>query len=119
GKTADWYQNLHVNPQAGLNIKGRSLCAIARKPQTEAEWNGVIAFLKASPVSYLSEPNMVNQLDDPEVREAIKEWPVLTFDLTENPCPSPVKPDLVWIWPAVLLTPMLYVIVKWLHKRKP
>ncbi len=76
---ADWYQNLQVHPRASLNVKAESLCTIARKPHTEAEWDGVIAFLKASPVSHLSEPNLVGQLDDPNVREAIKNWPIFTF----------------------------------------
>ena len=118
GTRPDWYKNLQANPQVGLNIHGQRLCARARAPETEAEWEGLIAYLKASPVTQISAPGMVEKLDDPGVRDEIKKWPVLTFDPLDRPCPAPLEADLVWAWPLMLLAAASIMLVKWLHVRK-
>ena len=114
----DWYQNLLKNPQAGLNIANRQLCARARKPETEEEWQGVLRFLKSSPVTQLSEPDLAEQLEDANLLDIIKKWPVLTFDPTDEPCPPPLKADLAWAWPMILLASAAILFVGWLHNRE-
>lgn len=114
----DWFQNLRKNPQAGLNIANRQLCARARKPETEEEWEGVLTFLKSSPVAQFSEPDLAEQLEDATLLNAIKNWPVLTFDLTDEPCPPPLEADLTWAWPLILLASAGFLLVGWLHNRK-
>ena len=114
----DWYQNLLNNPQAGLNTADRQLCARARKPETEEEWQGVLRFLKSSPVAQLSEPDLADQLEDATLINAIKNWPVLTFDLTDEPCPLPLEADLTWAWPLILLASAGILLVGWLHNRQ-
>lgn len=118
GSQPDWYKNLQANPQATLTVKESNICVQARNPETEAEWDGVISFLKNSPVSQLSEPWLVDHLEDFEIREAIKRWPILTFDPTANPCPSPLDADLVWAWPPLLLSTALLILAAWLIHRK-
>jgi len=118
GERPDWYKNLQANPQAGLNIKGQRLCVKARKPQKAAEWDGVFAFLKASPVSHFSEPARVNELYDLGIRGAIKKWPVMTFDPINESCPAPLEADLAWAWPLILLSGALLILKKWLYHRK-
>ncbi len=118
GNKPDWYKNLQAHPQAGLSIKDKRLYVNTRKPQTEAEWDGVIAYLKASPVTHLSDQNLIYKLDDPKTREGIKKWPILTFDPTEEPCPPPLKADLVWAWPVILLGASFLLLIKWLSHRK-
>jgi deazaflavin-dependent oxidoreductase (nitroreductase family) len=117
GENAHWYKNLQAHPRAGLNISGKRLCTIARKPQTKAEWDGVIVFLKASPVTHLSEPNLAAQLDDPEAREAIKNWPIFTFEPTNEPCPPAVEADLIWTWPLIMLIAALSILMNWLFRQ--
>jgi len=114
----DWVKNLQKNPQAGLNIKNLQLCAMARKPETEAEWGGAIAFLKSSPVAQISEPGLADHLDDLTLREAIKNWPLFTFDAVDSPCPLPLDTDLAWAWPLILLASALILLVSWLSHRK-
>jgi deazaflavin-dependent oxidoreductase (nitroreductase family) len=110
----DWFQNLQENPRVGLNIKDQRICARARRPETPEEWEGVIAFLQSSPVAQLSEPVLVDQLDDAAIREIIQDWPILTFDHTNEPCPKPLKADLVWAWPLILLVGAGAILLLWL-----
>lgn len=114
----DWYRNLQENPQAGLNIKYQKLRVRARIPETEAEWEGVIAFLKSSPVAELSEPGLDHHLDDPEIQDAIKNWPIFTFDASESTCPPPLDADLVWAWPLIFLAAAAILLLSWLKHRK-
>lgn len=118
GTRPDWYKNLQANPQAGLTIKDQRLCARARTPETEAEWDGLIAYLKASPVTQLSAPGIMEKLDNPGVRDEIKKWPMLTFDPLDGLCPAPLEADLVWAWPLILLAAASLMLIKWLHDRK-
>jgi deazaflavin-dependent oxidoreductase (nitroreductase family) len=114
----DWYRNLQENPQAGLNLRSQIRCARARKPETDAEWEGVIAFLKSSPVAELSTSGLVHHLDDPEIQNAIKNWPIFTFDTSEAPCPPPLETELVWVWPLIFLAAALILLLSWLGYRK-
>jgi len=118
GDTPDWYQNLQKDPHVTLNVRNDVLRMIARKPETQSEWEGVINFLKASPVSILSSHGLVNQLDDQQIQKEIKHWPVLTFDSTQEPCPKPLEPDLTWAWPLILLFSARAVLRCWLRYRK-
>ena len=118
GDTPDWYQNLQKDPHVTLNTGKTALHMLARKPETQGEWEGVLNFLKASPVSILSNPRMVNQLDNPKFQQEIKQWPVLTFDSTQELCPSPLEADLTWAWPLILLFSAREVFRCWLRHRK-
>ncbi|MEA3328032.1 MAG: nitroreductase/quinone reductase family protein [Chloroflexota bacterium] len=118
GDTPDWYQNLQKDPHVTLNTGGTVQHMRSRKPGIQSEWEGVFNFLKTSPVSILSSPGLVNQLDDPQFQEEIKHWPVLTFDSTQEPCPKPLEPDLTWAWPLILLISARAVLRCWLRHRK-
>jgi len=118
GDTPDWYQNLQNDPHVTLNTDKTTLYMLARKPETQSEWEEVVKFLKTSPVSILSSHGLVNQLDDPKFQQEIKHWPVLTFDKTQEPCPKPLEPDLTWAWPLILLFSARAVLRCWLRYRK-
>ena len=112
----DWYRNMLADPHVTINLGTQVLPRIARKPETDEEWAGVVAYLKASPISLLSDPALVNNLDDPQVKEAIKTWPVLTFDTTEETCPPPLESDLLWTWPLILLGAAFIILFGWLNR---
>lgn len=114
----DWYRNLQKDPHVTLNISNDALYMHARKPETPSEWEGVIKFLKTSPVSILNKTDMLKQLEDPDVQEEIRQWPFLTFDHTEEACPEPLEPDLTWAWPLILLFSARAIIQCWLRHRK-
>jgi hypothetical protein len=95
-----------------------TLRTIARKPETEEEWEGVLDFLRSSPVARLSEPALLEKIDEPQIRSAIKTWPILTFDPTDEVCPSPLETDLLWTWPLILFGIALFVLFNWLWQRK-
>ena len=118
GQEPDWYKNIQADPRVILNTDRGFLKGIARKPETEEEWQGVYAFLRNSPVTFLTDPQMDRKLDDPEIQAQIKNWPVLTFDPTDEPCPPPLEEDLVWAWPLILIGLALHILIGWLIQRK-
>lgn len=119
GDKPDWYKNLKTNPHVSINTDQGIKHAIARKPKTAEEWEGVLIYLKQSPISNISEPEMIRNINDPEILDQIKTWPVLTFDTTEEPCPPAVDADLGWTWPFLLLLLALNILIGWLiHKNK-
>ncbi len=118
GHQTDWFKNLLANPHVTLNTAQGVINAIARKPETSEEWQQVYTFIKSSPVTIIAEPAIISQLDDPDVQEAIKSWPVLTFDPTDKVCPPPLDADLVWSWPLILILTALNIFVGWLIQRK-
>lgn len=117
GTHPDWFKNLQMDPRVTIQMGQNILHAIARKPQTEHEWDGVIAFLKSSPVAKLSQPDLLEKLGSSEIRAAIKTWPILTFDPTDEACPPPLKSDLIWTWPLILIDIALFVFIYWLFSR--
>jgi len=118
GNKPDWYRNLLAEPHTSLNIGKETLHVIAKRPDSQQEWAGVIAFLKSSPVAQISEPGLVNQLDDLHVQEMIKSWPVFTFEPTDEPCPTALERDLLWAWPLILLSAAFLILRSWLGTRK-
>jgi deazaflavin-dependent oxidoreductase (nitroreductase family) len=114
----DWYQNLQANPHVTLNTDQGVMHAIARKPETEEEWRGAAGFFKNSPIAIIIAPGLVRKMDDPEFLEEIKDWPVLTFDRTVEPCPPALETDLLWAWPIILLALALRIMLGWLFHRK-
>lgn len=117
GDKPDWYRNLKANPHVSINTDQGVIHAIARKPKTKKEWQGVIAYLQHSPISTISDLDRSKNLNEPEILAQVKHWPVLTFDTTEDPCPPAVDADLVWTWPLVLLILALNILIGWLIHR--
>jgi deazaflavin-dependent oxidoreductase (nitroreductase family) len=118
GTKPDWFKNILADPNVTLQINQKVLHLIARKPETESEWDAVVAFLKSSPMAELTEKDSLNTLDKPEVRDAIKTWPVLTFDATEEACPTSLETDLLWCWPLILTGTALALFIWWLCQSK-
>jgi deazaflavin-dependent oxidoreductase (nitroreductase family) len=118
GTKPDWFKNILADPHITLQMNQKILHALARKPETESEWDAVVAYLKSSPMAKLIENDSINTLDKPEVRHAIKTWPVLTFDPTEETCPTPLETDLLWCWPLILLGTALAIFIWWLCHSK-
>lgn len=118
GTESDWFKNINNKPHVTFQTDRGTLCAIARKPETEEEWEGVFEFLRSSPVARLSEPALLGKIDEPQIRTAIKTWPILTFDPTDEVCPPPLETDLLWTWPLILFGIALFVLINWLWQRK-
>ena len=120
GTAPDWFRNLQTDPHVTLNLGEEHRNMLAYKPQTKQEWDGVLAYLKSSPVSVLSNPGLIHQLDKPEIQQVIKTWPVLTFKPTQDPCPPPLEADLVWAWPFILILLAIKLLVGWMiiHSEK-
>lgn len=91
--------------------------AIARKPGTEEEWQGVIAYLRHSPISNFSNPGKLAKLNEPEILAQVKTWPVWTFDTTNEPGPDAVEHNLIWTWPLILLLLAINILFGWLIHR--
>ncbi len=113
----DWYQNLQADSHVTLNTDQGVQHAIAHKPETEEEWQGVTAFLTHSPVAILVAPELVRKIDDPEIQKQIRKWPWLTFDPSDEPCPPALETDLLWAWPIILILLALRILIGWLIRR--
>ena len=114
----DWYQNLKAHPYVTLQTSQGPHAMFARAPKTAEEWQGALDYLKESPVPTLVIPEVVDHLNDPEVQAQIREWPVVLFEPTEEPCPEPLPVDLYWAWPLILLALAFQIVFWWLISRK-
>ncbi|MBG0787666.1 MAG: nitroreductase family deazaflavin-dependent oxidoreductase [Anaerolineaceae bacterium] len=114
----DWYQNLKAHPYVTLQTGQGTHAMFARRPETAEEWQGALDYLKESPVPALVIPEVVEHLDDPEIQAQIREWPVVIFEPTEEPCPEPLAVDLYWAWPLILLALAFEITFWWLISRK-
>lgn len=117
GDQPDWYRNLQADPHVTLNTDRGIINALARKPQGQHEWNAVLDYLRTSPITNLSQQDLINRLDDPAVLKQIQQWPVITFDPANEEDPPPLTADLVWAWPLILLTAALNILITWLATR--
>jgi deazaflavin-dependent oxidoreductase (nitroreductase family) len=118
GDQPDWYQNLAVNPQVTIQNGYERICATARPPKTEDEWEAVRLYLLHSPIGKLLNASYSDELQDADDMEKVKQWPALTFDPTDTPCPPPLEADLVWAWPLILLGAAIDITVAWLLSRR-
>jgi deazaflavin-dependent oxidoreductase (nitroreductase family) len=114
----DWYQNLKANPHVTLQTNQGVHHMLARRPETDEEWQGVFDYLKKSPVPTLIIPEVVEHLNDPEIRKQILDWPVVLFEPTDEPCPAALEIDLIWTWPLILLFLAFEITFWWLVTRK-
>lgn len=114
----DWYQNLRANPHVTLQTNQGVHHMHARRPETDTEWQGVLEYLKESPVPALVIPEVIENLNDPEIRKQIRDWPVVFFEPTEEPCPADLEIDLLWAWPLILLFLAVKITFGWLVVRK-
>lgn len=114
----DWYLNLQANPHVTLQTDQGAHHVIARRPETDEEWEGIIKYIKKSPIPTLVIPEVVAHLDDPEVQKQIRDWPVVFFEATDEPCPADLEIDLLWTWPLILLFLAFEITFWWLVHRK-
>jgi deazaflavin-dependent oxidoreductase (nitroreductase family) len=118
GEGTDWYLNIQESPQVTIQNGFERVCAIARPPETEEEWQAVYLYLTHSPVGKLLVPAESEDLPASEIIEGVHDWPVLTFEPTDQPCPTPLEADLVWAWPLILLGMAFDVTTLWLLSRR-
>ncbi len=99
----DWYRNLKANPHVTLQTNQGVHHMLARRPETDEEWQGIIEYLKESPVPLLVIPEVIEKINDPEIQKQIRDWPVVFFEPTDEPCPVDLEIDLLWTWPLILI----------------
>lgn len=117
GSQPDWYKNIQADPHVTLQTYNEIIPAIARPPQKQEEWLDVIEYLKHSPIPTPDFKSQIDALDQAALINAIKNWPVLTFDPAPEIRLQPLSTDLVWAWPLILLTKALIILVGWLIQR--
>lgn len=125
GEHTDWYKNIMANPQVTLQNSYERICAEARAPKTDEEWEAVHLYLTRSPVGRVLMADFITPTEQdaqesqsPDIMAEIKKLPVLTFDPTDKPCPPPLEADLVWAWPLILLGMAIDITILWLLSRK-
>lgn len=118
GDQTDWYKNIMANPQVTLQNGYERLCATARTPKTDEEWEAVYLYLNHSPVGRVLMADYFEEIQESDIMAEIKKLPVLTFDPTDKPCPPALEADLVWAWPIILLGMAIDITILWLWSRK-
>lgn len=118
GDQTDWYKNIMADPLVTLQNGFMRLCAAARPPQTDDEWDAVYLYLTRSPVGRVLMTDYFEDIQDSDTLAEVKKLPVLTFDPTDQPCPPPLEADLVWAWPLILLGMAFDITFLWLWRRK-
>ena len=118
GVRPDWYQNILAKPQVTLQNGYETLCATARPPQTDEEWEAIQLYLTQSPIGKLLLAKSGEEIQGEDLLEKIKQWPALTFEPTDQPCPPILEADLVWAWPLILLGMAFDITFWWLWRRK-
>jgi len=125
GDQPDWYKNIMKNPQVTIQNGYERICATARKPKTDEEWEAVQLYLTRSPVGRVFMRDFVEtkEADSEDTQSAdimaqIKDLPVLTFEPTDKPCPPALEADLVWAWPLIFLGMAVDITILWLWSRK-
>jgi deazaflavin-dependent oxidoreductase (nitroreductase family) len=117
-KTPQWYKNLKAHPYVTLQNNQGTQAMLARRPNTAEEWLAVLDYIKASPITNMVIPDVVDNLEDPEVQAQIQKWPVVLFQPTDEPCPEPLPVDLFWAWPLILFALAFEITFWWLISRK-
>lgn len=103
GSQSDWYKDILNHPQVTIQNGYDTICATARQLQNEQEWEAVRLYLGLSPSGkrYVEEVDQyLSKLKD---GETIQKPSFIAFEPTEEPCPEPIKTDLVYTWPFILL----------------
>lgn len=118
GEQTDWYKNISANPLVTLQNGYERICAEARSPQTDEEWEAVYLYITRSPIGRLLMADYFDEIQDGDTMEAVKQLPVLTFDPTDKPCPPALEADLLWAWPLILLGAAFDITVLWLLRRR-
>lgn len=118
GEQTDWLKNISANPLVTLQNGYERICAEARPPKTDEEWDAVQLYLTRSPIGRVLMADHFEDVQDDDLMLMIKRLPVLTFDPTDQPCPPPLENDLVWAWPLILLGAAIDLTFLWLLSRR-
>lgn len=118
GERPDWYQNIQARPQVTIQNGYETLCATARPPQSDDEWEAVQLYLTQSPIGKLLMAKHDEELPDSDLADQVRHWPVFTLEPADGPCPPPQETDLLWAWPLILLGAAFDLTVLWLLSRK-
>lgn len=125
GEQTDWYKNIMEHPQVTIQNGYERICATARAPKTDEEWEAVHLYLTRSPVGRILMADFLHTLEaaaeddlDADIMAHLKSLPVLTFEPTDKPCPPALEADLVWAWPLIFLGMAVDITILWLWSRK-
>lgn len=103
GTQSDWYKNIAAHPQVTIQNGYDTICATARQPQNESEWEAIRLYLGLSPSGKRYAAEVDQYLSKSKDDETIQKPPFIAFEPTQEPCPEPIKTDLVYTWPFILL----------------
>jgi deazaflavin-dependent oxidoreductase (nitroreductase family) len=118
GDRPDWFKNIKANPQVTIQNGYDTICATARAPQSDDEWEAIRLYLTQSPIGKLLMSRIDENLRGADLAEKVRQWPALALDPSDAPCPPPLESDLVWAWPILLLGAAIDITLLWLMSRK-
>lgn len=112
GGQSQWYRNIHADPHVTIQTSDGTEHAIATRVTNDEE---ILALLldkmKNRPNGdwmlklYLETLDIQPTPEDIIAKKDRIYW--LRFDPTDEPTPPPLKADLVWIWPILILITVL------------
>jgi len=117
GTQSDWYKNIVAHPQVTIQNGYDTICATARQPQTEQEWEAVHLFLGLSPIGKRLTGDLERYLPSSKENDQDQPSPFIAFEPTQQACPEPLETDLVWAWPLILLALAFQITCCWMYRR--
>lgn len=116
GERTQWYRNILADPQVTVETRGPAFGAIARVVTDEPEVRQLYWHLRSTSPLWMWRHSLSSQgvRDDVEDFVAKRDRiPLLRLDAIERLPLAPLRPDLVWIWPALaILAVTVYALLR-------
>jgi deazaflavin-dependent oxidoreductase (nitroreductase family) len=111
GHRTRWYLNILSDPRVTAQCRGFCRGATARRVTDDAELAELYRVVRGkSPVweEFLDSWGVQDTYEDFVAKK--DRLITLRLDPTEDPTPPPLKPDLLWIWPALFVAILLILL---------
>ncbi len=103
GEKTDWYRNLAANPLATVQTWRGAQFVRARRIDSDEELRRAFAWAQSSPTMQRMMKLAGFAMSAEQFIAEKERFTLVIFEPTDQPTPSPLKADLVWLW-AVLLS---------------
>jgi deazaflavin-dependent oxidoreductase (nitroreductase family) len=98
GPVTDWYRNMLADPHVTIQTAGGSESVVARRVRGDEELGDTYEFLARIPVmrrwAAASREALIAHKDD---------LILITFAPTAEQTPPPLRADLTWVWPVLVV----------------
>ena len=98
GEKTDWYRNLAANPLATVQTWRGAQSVRARRIDSEDELRRAFAWAQSNPTMQRMMKLAGFAMSAEQFIAEKERFTLVIFEPTDQPTPSPLKADLVWVW---------------------